>query len=649
MALNLLRNRDFGTSLGPFDGRVAALTKLNGENYFITTNAEYVPATPSLKLPHALFLRADMRYGSDDPVLWPQQFTEEFCHMAAIAKRGARPELEVMWWDPQRADFIVKGSVTRNLGRLHPRTISRLLSAINGLFPRYRDLQPTTSRSVADMIGALIETILNWVEQLQSISTTFSRTVFAVTSLQRAFLELDALYEYTTVYKPRMENRFAAASPVPHAVAQCVGAFTTNPTVVLHLSAAGLPVWFLRPTFAFDDQNIWKVVQLETPAFTVPDEPGADTPLPIYSGNSTSSKIAAIRHAAVGATWYRDPFETPAPSTSETASASTAPAAPLSASPSSSAVRTTHAETARFQPYSRKGPAPGKSQRGSTSAGRNKFVHLSVEGMPPPAIIEWADALSQVDQSIKPLTDNAADRSYILPEPALFVNTTPERRRQLLHHWNLVGDGFYYMLGQPEHVQLLSAQQWRDVLEGRMAKRGAEGSRRNKRTGDLEELLRPALDAANVSSIEGFPVPIQNVPQFTLAQIEANVWRVAETSFRFELAALDRRAANTQRLAAVKACFAGGLLLGFPLEMAVLGWAAPTVEQRHPFVANTARLMLSWRCTSPVPDIVRLHWHIPGLVAGTNASARTSRLPILHAGFLGVFWPGGGDSLAFDD
>lgn len=254
---------------------------------------------------------------------------------------------------------------------------------------------------------------------------------------------------------------------------------------------------------------------------------------------------------------------------------------------------------------SRKGPAPGKSQRGSTSAGRNKFVHLSVEGMPPPAIIEWADALSQVDQSIKPLTDNAADRSYILPEPALFVNTTPERRRQLLHHWNLVGDGFYYMLGQPEHVQLLSAQQWRDVLEGRMAKRGAEGSRRNKRTGDLEELLRPALDAANVSSIEGFPVPIQNVPQFTLAQIEANVWRVAETSFRFELAALDRRAANTQRLAAVKACFAGGLLLGFPLEMAVLGWAAPTVEQRHPFVANTARLMLNWRCTSPVPDIVR--------------------------------------------
>ncbi|KAJ7016299.1 hypothetical protein C8F04DRAFT_1202669 [Mycena alexandri] len=630
MALNLLRNRDFGTSLGPFDGRVAALTKLNGENYFITTNAEYVPATPSLKLPHALFLRADMRYGSDDPVLWPQQFTEEFCHMAAIAKRGARPELEVMWWDPQCADFIVKGSVTRNLGRLHPRTISRLLSAINGLFPRYRDLQPTTSRSVADMIGALIETILNWVEQLQSISTTFSRTVFAVTSLQRAFLELDALYEYTTVYKPRMENRFAAASPVPHAVAQCVGAFTTNPTVVLHLSAAGLPVWFLRPTFAFDDQKHLEGGPARDPSVH-------NTPLPIYSGNSTSSKSppSGTRQSALLGTGI--------------------PSKPPPLPPPKQPLRQRrrqllclpHPPPLLSEPPTRKlrgfslGPAPGKSQRGSTSAGRNKFVHLSVEGMPPPAIIEWADALSQVDQSIKPLTDNAADRSYILPEPALFVNTTPERRRQLLHHWNLVGDGFYYMLGQPEHVQLLSAQQWRDVLEGRMAKRGAEGSRRNKRTGDLEELLRPALDAANVSSIEGFPVPIQN--------IEANVWRVAETSFRFELAALDRRAANTQRLAAVKACFAGGLLLGFPLEMAVLGWAAPTVEQRHPFVANTRAPDVELEMHVPRARHRAAHWHIPGLVAGTNASARTSRLPILHAGFLGVFWPGGGDSLAFDD
>ncbi|KAJ6596525.1 hypothetical protein B0H10DRAFT_2232452 [Mycena sp. CBHHK59/15] len=68
MALDLLQNRDLKSPLGPFDGQVAAFAELGAEHYFVTTNMDYVPTLPSLQLPHALFLLADMRYGTDDPV-----------------------------------------------------------------------------------------------------------------------------------------------------------------------------------------------------------------------------------------------------------------------------------------------------------------------------------------------------------------------------------------------------------------------------------------------------------------------------------------------------------------------------------------------------------------------------------------------------
>ncbi|KAJ6604881.1 hypothetical protein B0H10DRAFT_1957442 [Mycena sp. CBHHK59/15] len=72
-SVDLLRNCDPTNPLGPFDGNVGVFAQLGAQHYFITTNADYVPAVPSLKIPHAVYLRSDMRYGTDDPTLWPQQ------------------------------------------------------------------------------------------------------------------------------------------------------------------------------------------------------------------------------------------------------------------------------------------------------------------------------------------------------------------------------------------------------------------------------------------------------------------------------------------------------------------------------------------------------------------------------------------------
>ncbi|KAJ6632023.1 hypothetical protein B0H10DRAFT_1937747 [Mycena sp. CBHHK59/15] len=408
MALDLLRNRDPKSVLGPFDGQVAAFAELGAEHYFVTTNMDYVPTLPSLQLPHALFLHADMRYGTDDPTLWPQQWTARYCHLPVIAKKGSRPEIDVMWWDPLPANFIVGSAVTQGLGRLYWKRISNFLP-------------PSTTwshSSNSPLFGELINNILMWTEQLQTLPTTYNKMVFAVTWLQHAFLELDVLYRTSIV--------------------QCVGAFTTVPSVAQQLCTACLPFGFLRPTYVFDAENILAVVPLWEPerGFIVLHTPG-DGALPIvYSRNSASEKITAIHRVAVLTPWYHDPFETsdsrslsPPPVTQPSAAI---PVASSSVASSSREVSQWNNQQPRFKPYPPK--APGKAAaKGPAKIARDKFSYLAVEEMLP-SIVAWADALAQVDQSITPFTTDPADRCYILPEPALFGFPVP---RQSLPEFSL--------------------------------------------------------------------------------------------------------------------------------------------------------------------------------------------------------------------
>ncbi|KAJ7190081.1 hypothetical protein B0H12DRAFT_1246461 [Mycena haematopus] len=341
---DLLRNRNVNNALGPFDGKAAALAHLAGEHYFITTNVDYVPALPSLQLPHALFLRSDMRYGTDDPTLWPQQWTSEYYHLPAIPKRGARPELDIMWWDPTPADFVVGSAVMRGVGKLDCRRMSRFLPPLNALVAKCQALQRTSQLPPSRLFGELINNVLLWAEQLQTLPTTYTKMVFAVTSLQRACLELEALYDYITIYKARVDNYFSAASlDIP--VAQCVGAFTSNPTVAQQLWAAHLPFWLLRPTFLFDAENILSAVELQQPSFAVPDERAPGTPETVYSGNQTSAKMATIYRAAINNPWYRDPFATQTRPRSVSPPAMTQPTAVTPVASSSASKQTPSAQT----------------------------------------------------------------------------------------------------------------------------------------------------------------------------------------------------------------------------------------------------------------------------------------------------------------
>ncbi|KAJ7744800.1 hypothetical protein DFH07DRAFT_963644 [Mycena maculata] len=589
--MDLLRNRDPTKALGPFDGKVVALAKLRGETYFITTNQDYVPALPSLELPHAVFLRPDMCHGTDDPTLWPQQYTTRFCHLPVIAKKGARSELNVMWWDPAPEDFVVGSAVTHALGRVHNQQLKR-----------------NTPTPISPLFGELIQNILMWIEQLQTLPTTYPKMVFAVTSLQRACLELDVLYYYVTHFKPRIDNYLSSPPDSPYSnfdpIAACMGAFTVDPGVAQQLWSARLPFWFLRPTHVFDSENILSVVELEEPTFNVTVGDGA--PPVVYTTNTTEEKIAAIHSASSHTPWYRDPFQivdSEPPLSSPPASQATT--ATFKAKP----IASTSAPVARSKskkpcptPYPSSSPRKAQA-RGPAKTERDKFKSLDILEMPP-SITSWAHALAWVDKAVTPFTENPADRRYIFPEPALLVNTTPEWQCKFLHHWMLLCDGFTYMLSQPLKSQLLHAQEWRDILEGRMTKRGHPESKTGRQSALLEDRIQPALDACNLTSLEGFPVPPESLPEFSLAQTREIVWQVAETSFRFEFCGLDRRASQKSRVDEVLGCFSGRMLIGTPLEFSQRGFAAEKIDQHHRYFMRAATLMLDWNTRSPRPPLI---------------------------------------------
>ncbi|KAJ7842708.1 hypothetical protein B0H13DRAFT_2365132 [Mycena leptocephala] len=165
---------------------------------------------------------------------------------------------------------------------MHAR-FTQLLPPINELVARCKELCRTSPALAISLFGKLIQHITMWLEQLQTLPTSYHKMVFRLTSLQRAFLKLDALYNFMTIYQ-RWMNNYMAPVPADTSVAKCVRAFTTVPFVAQQLWAAKVPFWFLRPVEVFDAENILKVVPLWELSFDLPDTDahGAGAPPVLY-------------------------------------------------------------------------------------------------------------------------------------------------------------------------------------------------------------------------------------------------------------------------------------------------------------------------------------------------------------------------------
>ncbi|KAJ6607489.1 hypothetical protein B0H10DRAFT_2227793 [Mycena sp. CBHHK59/15] len=254
-----------------------------------------------------------MRYGPDDPTLWPQAYSSAFCHLGAIPKKPTSEkkikEHGIMWWDPTPADFVsldTGRSIIRGLGKLSTPQFSRLAQPTNTLIEEYKVYAKSIPPpgKVISLFPALVQTLSLGLERLQTLPSTYSKMVLGVTNLQRAYLELRGLLSYMTIYKPRMEDP-DAVSALPDG---CVGVYTSDPTVAQQFRITRLPYWFIRPMLAFKHENILSIATPLDPAAELQLEPAVGYPV-ITVGATTEDKMRALHLCTHNTPWYKDPFK----------------------------------------------------------------------------------------------------------------------------------------------------------------------------------------------------------------------------------------------------------------------------------------------------------------------------------------------------
>ena len=256
-------------------------------------------------------LRADIRYGPDDPTLWPQPWVEMYCHLGAIPRKPNDPNdrLSIMWWDPTLDDFKFSGgSLVDGLGELSGSKLLSLRNMMSGMEDRMEDYKrafPNTNKFLLLLARAMQDSFT----RLDCLKTTFTEMRVGVTEFQRYYLELCGCLDYLEIYKPRMDG----ARPPAESVVNCIGAFTNIPRIVQDFHTAGLPVWFLRHSSVWDSPVRCNI--LETVIPLNPDDVLCVSehypPFPaIFYGSPNDLKRHNARYSH-SRKWlvFKDPFE----------------------------------------------------------------------------------------------------------------------------------------------------------------------------------------------------------------------------------------------------------------------------------------------------------------------------------------------------
>ncbi|KAK6974543.1 hypothetical protein R3P38DRAFT_3412473 [Favolaschia claudopus] len=572
--VDLLKNR--GDIVGALDGRVAAYLVVERASYFVTTNTDYVPDLPPVNS-KMLMVRRDMRYGPDDPVLWPHLYTDTFCHLAAIPKAPTSSLGQSELTD----DFVCAASgltVTRGLGRLFRALIAE--------YDQYTQSLPAGT-APPPLLPQLAQTLRLSLERLR-IPTTYTRMRLGVVSVQREYLELTGLLRYMTRYKPRMDDH-------------CIGCFTDNPRIAQLCWQACLPFWLIH-------ENILRVVKPFAASDFLEMVPAPNFPPLTAATDRLEDRLRLLHSCTQSTPWYRDPF---AADGSTVAVASTSGAGPSvggssqggrTATPKHRGIGHSPYAAARAQAKEAKA-AQGPNPAAKTA--RDKFQMLDRPEMAA-TINAWTNALAAIDRSKPPACGVDLPQRYVLPEPALLASPDDEsRRRMYYHHYMMLRDGLLFRLTyRSAPVALLTTQEWRDVLQGKLVKQGMSGSRARSRSATIEDLLRPAFEACGINVFEEFPVPLERVPAMRIYTAKELSWELAEINFRYEFLSLDARASRMNRPDECCRCFAGEGLIPVDFRESQRGLGSLDPQERLPYLLGMASLMCAWSvpCNRP-PEI----------------------------------------------
>ncbi|KAJ7688099.1 hypothetical protein B0H14DRAFT_2653383 [Mycena olivaceomarginata] len=255
--VDLLRNRGTAEMLGPFNGRVGAHFDHHGAPFFTISHARYIPNyAPGLT--DQLFLRRDMRYGPDDPTLWPQQYSAHYCHLGAIPRKPPPPQ--------DRAPDIMSPASHLHAGSANCARTSAICSknlSISSSMNAKHTLQASCPPEVTPLLPQMAQV-------------------------------------------PRMENPDVEAG-LPD---NCIGVFTSDPAIAQQFHIARLPYWFIRPLSAFNNEIILSVVPLLDPTTMLVLDAALGYPsVPV--GTDHDQRIRSLHLCTQNVPWYKNPFASP--------------------------------------------------------------------------------------------------------------------------------------------------------------------------------------------------------------------------------------------------------------------------------------------------------------------------------------------------
>jgi hypothetical protein len=256
-------------------------------------------------------LRADIRYGPDDPTLWPQPWVGSYCHLGAIPRKPDDPNdsLSIMWWDPSSDDFeSFGGSIVNGLGQLSGSkllSLQKMMSSIEDRIEDHKRAFPDPNKFLLLLVKAMQDSF----GRLNALKTTFTEMRIGVTEFQRYYLEIYGCLDYLEIYKPRMDGERSPAE----SVANCMGAITNIPRIVQDFWTAGLPVWLLRPSSTWDSFVKCNILEVVTPIDPA-DILCVSDHYPPFSAIFKGSSSNPLRHTAFydhSRTWlvFKDPFK----------------------------------------------------------------------------------------------------------------------------------------------------------------------------------------------------------------------------------------------------------------------------------------------------------------------------------------------------
>ncbi|KAF8327855.1 hypothetical protein F5887DRAFT_1083582 [Amanita rubescens] len=223
-------------TIGAFDGRVACHFGQHGKYLITSPNADYIPEPAWGK--RNIRIRADFRFGLDDYTLWTQPYLKDYPHMAAIPKKPTSPNdpLSIMWYDALEADFVHSPGSAIRLGKLALGITYRFRTLKEQLASRVIKYMQNVNQA-PQFIGPLSTAMRHSLIRLEIIDSTLQEMRFGIAEFQRYYLELYGLMDYLEIYQPRM----LGLKPRATTVADCVGAYVSNPREAQEFFDAGIP------------------------------------------------------------------------------------------------------------------------------------------------------------------------------------------------------------------------------------------------------------------------------------------------------------------------------------------------------------------------------------------------------------------------